>query len=138
VNREGKGLLGGAGVALRDDEGRLLLIRRPNGRWGCPGGRIEAGESFADCARRETREETGLEVELTGLLGVYSDPRYSADEDTQYLGVIFEGRIVGTADSGEMLEMGWFGPGELPEPLWGPDVPVIEDALSDGPRPFVR
>jgi ADP-ribose pyrophosphatase YjhB (NUDIX family) len=51
-------MLVGAGVALFDDQRRLLLVRRPDGRWGCPGGSIETGESFAERARREAREET--------------------------------------------------------------------------------
>jgi 8-oxo-dGTP diphosphatase len=138
-------ILPGAGVAVLDDEGRLLLARRRiDGRWGCPGGRVEPGESWAECARREFREETGAEVDLTGLLGVYSNPADQAPaadgERVQVIGVVFEGRIVGSLGESapDVTDVGWFGAGELPAPLWEPDVPVIRDALSASPRPFIR
>ena len=64
-------------VILKD--GRFVLIRRKNepfkGLWALPGGFVEAGEKVEDAARREAREETGLDIELLALLGVYSDPK---------------------------------------------------------------
>lgn len=139
-------LVPGAGVAVRDREGRLLLVRRAaDGCWGLPGGRLAFGESWADCARREFREETGAAVELTGLLGVYSDPQYQSvpatdAEPIQVIGVLFEGRLAGPlgAVADDVTDVGWFGGDELPSPLWPPDIPVIEDALTASPRPFIR
>jgi 8-oxo-dGTP diphosphatase len=67
-----------AGAVVRDAGGRLLLVRRgrppAEGRWSVPGGRIEPGETAAEAAAREVREETGLEVEvgpvlITALIG---------------------------------------------------------------------
>lgn len=62
---------GGAGVWVRDAADRVLLVRQGGGEdWSEPGGKREPGESFADAAVRETEEETGLEVALTGVLEV--------------------------------------------------------------------
>src|SRR4051794_11641248 len=62
-----------AGAVIRDDAGRLLLIRRGRqpslGLWSLPGGRVEAGESPSQAAAREVREETGLVVEVGALVG---------------------------------------------------------------------
>lgn len=61
-----------AGAVVRDEAGRLLLVRRAHepsrGLWSLPGGRIEAGESAAAAAAREVREETGLDVSVGRLL----------------------------------------------------------------------
>ena len=61
-----------AGAVVRDEAGRLLLVRRGHppsaGLWSVPGGRVEAGETPAQAAVREVREETGLDVEVGALL----------------------------------------------------------------------
>lgn len=58
-------------------DGGIVLVRRQNPPigWALPGGFVDRGESVADAARREAKEETGLDVELEELLGVYSDPK---------------------------------------------------------------
>ena len=70
----------------------VVIIRRANEPLGyaLPGGFIEDGEQAEAAAVREMREETGLEVELTGLLGVYSRPRRDPRQHT--LSVVFTGR----------------------------------------------
>jgi 8-oxo-dGTP pyrophosphatase MutT (NUDIX family) len=64
-----------ANVVVADDAGRILLVcRADNGNWALPGGGVEIGESLAQAAVRETREETGVDCEISGLSGIYTDP----------------------------------------------------------------
>ncbi|MCF4122026.1 NUDIX domain-containing protein [Antribacter sp. KLBMP9083] len=64
-------------VIVRDGTGRILLIHRTdNDLWSIPGGAMEPGESVRQAAVRETREETGYDVEMTGLVGIYTDPNH--------------------------------------------------------------
>jgi 8-oxo-dGTP diphosphatase len=71
------------GAVIKDDLGRLLLIRRGHppgaGLWSLPGGRIEPGETDAEALVREVREETGLAVEAGGLLGTVQRPARDGD-----------------------------------------------------------
>ena len=69
-------------VVVPDDRGRILLIRRvDNNYWSIPGGGMEPGESVRRAASREVSEETGINCEVTGLVGIYSNPRHVAAYD---------------------------------------------------------
>jgi ADP-ribose pyrophosphatase YjhB (NUDIX family) len=63
-------------VVVNDDDQILLIRRTDNGNWAVPGGGIDLGESMTQAAIRETREETGIECVVTGIVGIYSDPRH--------------------------------------------------------------
>jgi 8-oxo-dGTP pyrophosphatase MutT (NUDIX family) len=64
-------------VIVANGAGEVLMIRRTdNGNWALPGGAIDLGESVAQAAVRETLEETGIECSVTGITGIYSDPRH--------------------------------------------------------------
>jgi ADP-ribose pyrophosphatase YjhB (NUDIX family) len=94
-------------AAVRDDAGRILLIHKiDNDFWALPGGAMEVGESVADAAIREVQEETGVLVELTGLVGIYTDPghvmAYDNGEVRQEFSVCFHARPI----SGEPREDG--------------------------------
>ena len=83
-------------VIIRLSGDRIILIRRGRspyrGSWAIPGGFVEYGETVEDAARREALEETGLDVEIKDLLGVYSDPR--RDPRGHTVSVCFTARVV--------------------------------------------
>ncbi|WP_405735027.1 NUDIX domain-containing protein [Streptomyces sp. NBC_01537] len=86
-------------VARPEDGAILLQRRRDTGQWALPGGAMDIGESPAQCSVRECKEETGIDAEPTGLLGVYSPPdhvvAYSDGEIRQAYEVTVIGRPVG-------------------------------------------
>jgi ADP-ribose pyrophosphatase YjhB (NUDIX family) len=64
-------------VVVTNAVGDVLLIRRSdNQNWAVPGGAIDLGESMVQAAVRETKEETGIDCEITGLVGIYTDPKH--------------------------------------------------------------
>jgi 8-oxo-dGTP pyrophosphatase MutT (NUDIX family) len=114
-------LLPSAAVAIHDEQMRLLLcLHADKNLWVTPGGLIEPGEHPADAAVRETWEETGLMVELTGVLGVYGGEDliidYPNGDKAAYIGTIFRGQITGGTlrpDGKEILEIKYFAHNEL-------------------------
>jgi 8-oxo-dGTP pyrophosphatase MutT (NUDIX family) len=108
-------LVPSANVVAVNDDGEILLIRRSdNGNWALPGGAMDLGESLPDTAVRETAEETGIDVVVTGLVGIFTDPRhvilYTSDgEVRQEFSVVFTARPVGgdPTTSDESTEVRW-------------------------------
>jgi 8-oxo-dGTP pyrophosphatase MutT (NUDIX family) len=103
-----------------DDAGRILMQHRvDNDLWALPGGTHDFGESIEDTVVREIREETGLEVEVTGLVGIYSDPRhviaYSDGEVRQQFTLAFRTRVLRgrLARDSESHELRWIAKDEL-------------------------
>ncbi|MEW9519303.1 NUDIX hydrolase [Streptomyces tubercidicus] len=114
------------------DEGVLLQRRGDDGAWGFPGGAIELGESAAEAAVRETEEETGLQVQVDGLLGVYTKYRhvYPNGDVAQPITVFFRCSAVSgrpRAADGETLEVRYFPLTQVP-PLTNLQ---HQDAMSD-------
>ncbi|UWE13646.1 NUDIX hydrolase [Actinacidiphila bryophytorum] len=108
-------LVPSANAVVTDGEGRILMIRRSdNGNWAVPGGAMDLGESIVQTAVRETLEETGIHCRVTGLVGIYTDPRHlihytSNDEVRQEFSVVFAAEYVGgePTPSDESREVVW-------------------------------
>ena len=114
-------LVPGGSALVTDDDGRILLQRRADsGNWSLPGGVMELGEGLPDAVVRETREETGFDVEVTGIVGIYTSPRhiiaYADGEVRQEFVVVLTARLLGgeLAVSDESKEVAWFDPADLP------------------------
>lgn len=113
-------LVPASGILVLDDAGNILLQRRRDtGQWAIPMGKQEFGESAAECAVRETEEETGILAQITGLLGVYSNPghivEYSDGEIRQQYEVIYIGRPISGEPrvNDEADGVRWVAPEEL-------------------------
>ncbi|MBQ1011752.1 NUDIX domain-containing protein [Micromonospora sp. M51] len=109
-------------VFVQDEQGRVLLIQRTdNGLWALPGGAQDFGEYIAETAVRETREETGVEVEVTGVIGIYTNPshvvEYSDGEVRQQFSICFRSRYLRgqPRTSDESSAVRWIGQEELNE-----------------------
>lgn len=120
----------GVNVAVFQN-GRVLLTQREDFEvWCLPGGGVDPGESLAQAAIREVREETGLDVELERFVGMYSRPLWMGKG---YHVAVFVARPVGgelRPQPGEVIDLGYFDVGELPYLLWG-QRQRIEDAVAD-------
>ena len=86
-------------VVVVNDEGQVLLIERSdNGLWSLPGGGQDIGENIEQTAVRETLEETGVQIQVTGLVGIYSDPNhvvaYDDGEVRQQFSICLRGRYI--------------------------------------------
>lgn len=103
-----------------DKDAQLLMIRRTdNGYYALPGGRHELGETMTQTVVRETQEETGMTVEVTSLVGIYSNPdhvmAYDDGEVRQEFSICFRARPVAGAPrtSDESSEVVWVPRAEL-------------------------
>jgi 8-oxo-dGTP diphosphatase len=119
-----------AAVALFDSDGNILLLRRKdNDKWTMPGGTLDFGESLTYCAIREVREETGLQIRITGLIGTYTDPHiliaYSDGEVRQEFTFVYAAEI----ESGELKI-----DDESKEAAWVPLSSAVELPLAESQR----
>ena len=133
-------------VVVVNDAGEILMIRRSdNDNWAVPGGAVDLGESVAQAAIRETLEESGIHCELTGLVGIYSDPRHrilytSNGEVRQELSIVLTARRVsGTpTPSEESTQVRWVPAADLPGYTMDRSMRIrINDYLCGDPHPVV-
>lgn len=112
----------GAAIVVVSPSGRVLVVRHNYGRrnWEIPGGNSEAGESAAETAQREAREELGVDVHLTRLVGVYWEPRWRPDRGMHHF--VFRAELAAELppappDPREIADWGWFALDEVPRPV---------------------
>lgn len=123
-----------AAVALFNSDGNILLLRRKdNDKWTMPGGTLDFGESLTDCAIREVREETGLHIRITALIGTYTDPdiliAYSDGEVRQEFTLVYAAEI----ESGDLKI-----DNESKEAVWVPLSAAVELPLAESQRRRLR
>jgi ADP-ribose pyrophosphatase YjhB (NUDIX family) len=127
----------GVNIAIVEQGQVLLTLRADFPIWCLPGGAVEDGETLAQAAIREAREETGLEVRLTGLVGTYSRPNWRAGGAHE---VLFAAQRVGgelLTATAETTDAGWFAERDLPEPMFPWHYQRILDTLQ-GRRGIAR
>jgi ADP-ribose pyrophosphatase YjhB (NUDIX family) len=121
----------GVNVVIVQDTKVLLIKRADAPVWGLPGGAIDEGETVAQAALRETREETGLEVRLEQLVGIYSRPHWRFGGD---IGILFRASPLGgtlVTKTDETVDAQYFEQTSLPKTLLWHHYQRILDALDN-------
>jgi ADP-ribose pyrophosphatase YjhB (NUDIX family) len=113
-------LVPGGSALVTDQHGRILMQRRTDsGNWSLPGGVMDIGETLQQCVIREVKEETGLDITITGLLGIYTDPAhviaYADGEVRQEFNITYLAHVTGgtITVSNESTEVRFIDPTEL-------------------------
>ena len=135
-------------VAIILDEARenvLLTQRSDNGRWCLPGGAMDPGESAEEACIREVIEETGLEVQVTRLVGIYTTPdlilEYEDGNRWQPVTMTFEARVIGgeLRLSNETIDYGYFSVNSLSDlDLMENHLERIHDAAKNLPDSIIK
>jgi ADP-ribose pyrophosphatase YjhB (NUDIX family) len=120
IAKEGRLGVGCSAAVFNREKEKILLVRRAdNGKWAVPGGYMEAGESFSEACQREVWEETGLTVNISRLVGVYTSPNllleYPDGNKWQLVVLHFEAEIVNgeLTPSEETIGFGFFSLAEV-------------------------
>ncbi|WP_110927688.1 NUDIX domain-containing protein [Bacillus massiliglaciei] len=137
----------GVAIVILDEENSVLLQKRADvGLWGIPSGHVEVGETVAEAAIREVKEETNLEINIIKLIGVYSDPNSQVFTypngkvihfiTTCFLAEIKDGEL--RCNSSESLDIQFFKQDALPQDLLTMHPRWLKDALANKEAAFIR
>jgi ADP-ribose pyrophosphatase YjhB (NUDIX family) len=137
----------GCSAAIFDDSGQrvLLMQRDDNGQWCLPSGGMDPGESVSETIIREVREETGLEVRVLGLVGVYSSPhvlvQYADGNRFQIVSLCFAASVLGgeLRTTNEAVSVGYFTRQQIAAmDVMANHVERIHDAFDYEQSAFIR
>jgi 8-oxo-dGTP diphosphatase len=119
-----------------NSHGEILLVQTPRRGWECPGGQVEEGEDLVQALKREVLEESGCQVEVGALVGIYTNPAPPSKVIFMFRGLHVSGE---PAAADETLDAGWFGVEQARERVTNPpDALRLQDALARGDRPLYR
>ncbi len=146
VGRQARLRPGASAIIFDSSREKVLLTRRSdNGRWCLPGGGMDPGESAEETCVREALEETGLQVRVTKLVGIYTSPNimveYADGGRVQPVSFSFEAEVIGgeLSLSDETTEYGYFSVNELDAvDLLEHHRQRIEDAMQNRVAAFYR
>jgi ADP-ribose pyrophosphatase YjhB (NUDIX family) len=132
-------------VVVNEAVNILMICRTDNGNWAVPGGAIDLGESVAQAAVRETLEETGIQCEVTGIVGIYSDPKHvilytSNGEVRQEFSIVLTARALSgrPTTSSESSEVRWVPASDVLGYTMDRSMRIrINDFLTQGKSPVV-
>jgi ADP-ribose pyrophosphatase YjhB (NUDIX family) len=120
----------GVAAAIFDEQGKMLLIQRAdNKKWAMPGGWADVGLRPAEVAVKEVLEETGLQIKIDRLMGVYDGRGNNFNNFYHLYHLVFSGTVTGgtpTLAPDETLAMGWFAVDQLPELSPGHDKAILD------------
>ncbi|MBN6889447.1 ADP-ribose pyrophosphatase YjhB (NUDIX family) [Cytobacillus horneckiae] len=134
-------------VVIFDEEGRVLLQKRADTeQWGIPSGHIEIGETIENAVIREVKEETNLDVRVTKLIGVYSDPEsqvfsYPEGKTVHFITTSFLAEVIGgqlKINDDESADLKFFPQNHLPSNMINLHPCWLDDALSVKERAYIR
>ena len=146
LGKNGKLRIGCSATIFDESHQKVLLTRRKdNGLWCLPGGHMEAGESVEECCVREVHEETGLQVRVKRMTGVYSNPDqlviYPDGSRAHFVVMNFDVEVIGgkLGLSDETSETGYFSPAEIDSmPIHDRHTDRVTDALTGQAGAYIR